>query len=242
MPLLDHFHGPQPRRPQWKAVTGMWVPNVVRWLNRKLPAGQFIAYPTTHLGTEVEADVVEFDLRANGPGANGDETGGVATLTDAPPVVATIPAVFPDDIEVWVGTSYDPADLCGVIEFVSEANKKEADEREAFVNKCAAYLQRGIGVVVIDAVTNRLANLHNLLMRRIGGAAPPLLDGPPAVYAASYRPVRRHQQNLIDVWPYPMAVGAALPPTPFGLRRGPTVVLPLEETYTEALRDLNIVR
>ncbi len=81
---------------------------------------------------------------------------------------------------------------------MSEANKKEANERDAFIRKCAAYLQRWIGVVVIDVVTSRLANLHNQLMQAIGGSGPPLLPTPTPHYVASYRPVHREERNEID--------------------------------------------
>lgn len=237
MPLLDHFHAPLYKRPPWSSITTMWVAELVRWLNRTLPAGQFVAYPTIHLGTEVEADVVEYDTRG---AQNGSANGGIATLPEAPPALLTVPAVFPDEIEVRVGTTRDDWDLCGVIEVVSEANKKERDEREALVRKCGAYLQRGIGVVLIDVVTNRLANLHNQLMRAIGGPNPQLLAGDPPAYVSAYRPVRRDERNELDVWPYPVAVGAELPGAPFALRRGPTVLVDLEGTYTEAVSVLGL--
>ena len=243
MPLRDHFHPPLLDLPPWSSIATTWAVTLMRWLNHTLPAGEFIAYPTIHLGTQVEADVAEYDMR--GSGANGDHHNGnggaaVATLPVAPPAVATIEADFPDEIEVRVGTSRHELNLCGVIELVSEGNKKEVGERLAFVNKCAAYLQKGVGVVVIDVVTNRLANLHNQLMQMIGGPAPPLLGPTPPNYVAAYRPVRRAGRNEIDVWPYPVAVGAPLPAAPFALRRGPTLVVDLEATYTEAVRDLGL--
>jgi hypothetical protein len=106
--------------------------------------------------------------------------------------------------------------------------------------KCAAYLQRGIGVVIVDVVTNRLVNLHNQLMKFIGGTPQTLLVGDPASYVASYRPVHRDTRNEIDTWPYPVALESALPTTPFALRRGPTVMLDLESTYMEAIGDLGL--
>jgi hypothetical protein len=236
MPLLDHFHPPYYDMPPWSSVATAWAMSLTRWLNRTLPRGEFIAFPTIHLGTQVEADVAEYDKRANGAQTNG----GVATMPEAPPAVLTLPVTFPDDIEIRVATSRHEWSLCGVIELVSEGNKKEVGEREAFVPKCAAYLQRGIGVVVVDVVTNRLANLHNQLLRLIGGTAAHLLAGDPPNYVAAYRPVHREGRNEIDIWPYPVAVGSPLPDAPFALRRGPTVVVDLEGTYTEAIRDLGL--
>ncbi|MCI0703141.1 MAG: DUF4058 family protein [Planctomycetia bacterium] len=237
MPLLDHFHPPLADLPPWSSVSTMWAASLARWLNNTLPVGEFVAYPTIHLGTQVEADVAEYDRRANGARSNG--SGGVATLPEAPPAVGTIPAVFPDNVEVRVGTSRHELNLCGVIELVSEANKKEVKEREAFVTKCAAYLQKGIGVVVVDVITNRLANLHNQLMRLLGGPALLIPNDPPN-YVSSYRPVHRDDRNEIDVWPYPATISSPLPATPFALRAGPTFVLDLEGTYTEAVGDLGL--
>lgn len=242
MPLYDHFHPPFADRPPWSSVSTVWAVHLTRWLNARLPKDEFVAYPTIHLGTQVEADIAEYDKRTNGGSAGGpqDVGGTVATLPVAPPAILTIPATFPDDIEVRVGTSRHEWNLCGVIELVSEANKKERDERDAFVAKCTAYLQRGVGVVVVDVVTNRLANLHNQLMKLIGGECPPLLPVGPPGYVAAYRPVHRAGRNEIDVWPYPVAVGEPLPGAPFALRRGPTLVIDLEATYTEATRDLGL--
>jgi hypothetical protein len=216
----------------------MWAATLSRWLNNALPAGEFVAYPTIHLGTQVEADVAEFDQRQDGTRANGN--GGVAILSEAPPAVGTFPVVFPDNVEIRVGTSRHELNLCGVIELVSEGNKKEVAEREAFVSKCAAYLQRGIGVVVVDVVTSRLANLHNQLMRLLQGTPPTMLSGDPPSYVVAYRPVHRDRRNDLDVWPYSAAVGAPLPGAPFALRRGPTLMVDLETTYMEAIGDLGL--
>jgi hypothetical protein len=237
VPLFDHFHPPLAELPPWSSIATTWAVSLTRWLNATLATDEFIAFPTIHLGTHVEADVAEYDKRTNGTRANGN--GSVATLTEAPPAVGTFPVVFPDNIEVRVGTTRHEWNLCGVIELVSGGNKKEANERAAFVTKCAAYLQRGIGVVVVDVVTNRLANLHNQLMQFLGGTAL-VMPGDPPNYVASYRPVHRDDRNEIDVWPYTVAVGSPLPAAPFALRGGPTLVLDLETTYTEAIHDLGL--
>jgi hypothetical protein len=58
-----------------------------------------------------------------------------------------------------------------------------------------------------------------------------------ALYAVAYRPARREPGgDQIDVWPAPLAVGAALPILPLALRGGPTLPIDLETTYTEARR------
>jgi hypothetical protein len=77
-------------------------------------------------------------------------------------------AVLTDVIEVQVfSTSAGPI-LVGAVELVSPANKDRASHREAFVTKCASYLQQGIGLVIADVVTERRANLHAELLARVG--------------------------------------------------------------------------
>jgi hypothetical protein len=236
MPLRDHFHPPLADRPPWEAVATMWTSALVRWLNRTLPRGEYVAYPTVHLGPHVEADVAEYEV-GGGAGRNG----AVATLPAAPPAAFTVPAVFPDDIEVRVGTSRHELNLVAVIELVSPSNNKADAERRAFVAKCASYLNRGVGVVVVDVVTSRRANLHNQLLEAIGGAAPPGMADTPA-YLAGYRPVHRRAGggNDIEVWPYPVAVGDDLPAVPLALRGGPVLPVDFEATYTAVLEDLNL--
>ncbi|MBY0458893.1 MAG: DUF4058 family protein, partial [Gemmataceae bacterium] len=126
--------------------------------------------------------------------------------------------------------------LVGVIELVSPANKKEQSEREAFVSKCVAYLKRGIGLVVIDVVTERHANLHNQLMEALGAQPSQLLSDTP-IYVSGYRPVHRRdtRANELEVWPYAATIGGLVPAVPLGLRGGPVVLLNLEGTYTAAI-------
>lgn len=237
MPLLDHFRAPIKHRLPWESICSMWIASVVRNLNRTLPRDAFIARATIHLGRQIEADVAEFEYHSRN-GATSDAGGvAVAPRPEVEAAAATIAAVFPDafEIEVLDRTEYDR--VVGVIEFVSPSNKKEVAEREAFVAKCSAYLQRGIGLMVVDVVTDRRANLHNELLRLLGENSSDgrLPDEP--LYAVGYRPVRRENCNLIDLWPKALALGEKLPSVPFPLKGGPTIALDLEATYAEAIAD-----
>jgi hypothetical protein len=75
-----------------------------------------------------------------------------------------MPAIFPDDFQVQVFSSVAGPTLVAAIELVSPGNKGRAESRRAFAAKAAAYLQRGIGLIVVDIVTTRHANLHDELM------------------------------------------------------------------------------
>ncbi|MCI0459383.1 MAG: DUF4058 family protein [Gemmataceae bacterium] len=234
MPLLDHFHAPLHPRYPWESFHAVWAATLMEHLNRVLPP-RYFATVQVHLGRRVEADVAEFDTGnpdeppGNGPGA------GVAVATWAPPKAAlTVAAVFPDDIEVQVIDTRDGAVLVAVVELVSPGNKDRAAERRGFAAKCVAYLQRGIGVALADIVTSRLTNLHQEILELLGHSGPCGLPPETALYAASYRPARRQEENLIDVWPSALAVGSALPVLPLALRGAGCLPLDLETAYTEA--------
>ena len=234
MPLLDHFHNPDRRRLLWTTMSQAWALALIGWLNRRLPADKFRAEMNLHLGRHVEADVAE--LQEPDVPRTGGRNGAVAILSDAPPAVFTLAASFPDELEVEIREEHDRARLVAVIELISPANKDRAAERDAFTAKCVTYLKRGIGLVILDVVTERHANLHNELMEAIGGENPLLMPDTP-IYVSGYRPLHRREThaNEIEIWPYAAVVGEPLPAVPLGLRGGPVVLLDLEGTYSAAI-------
>jgi hypothetical protein len=97
-------------------------------------------------------------------------------------------------------------------------------------------LTRGVGLIVVDIVSNRLANLHNDVIALLGRAEPFLLLPAATLYAVAYRPSRQPSGDQIEVWPKPLSLGQELPVLPLALRNAMTVPIDLEETYTEACR------
>ncbi len=91
--------------------------------------------------------------------------------------------------------------------------------------------------MIVDVITNRLANPHNKLMRAVGNGAFPLA-GP--TYVTAYAPTDAAEGNAADVWALPAAVGEVIPAVPLALRRGPLVVPDLDATYTEAVTDSDL--
>jgi hypothetical protein len=203
-------------------------------LNQILPSRYFAAVQV-HLGSRVEADVAEFDRpEVEEVGTNGP-AGGVAQATWAPPAVtAVLDALFPDDLEVQVFDTRDGAVLVAVVELVSPGNKDRPEACRAFAAKCVAYLQRGLGVIVADVVTSRQANLHQEVVDLLGQPEAAGLPAETTLYTTAYRPARRQDRNLIDVWAVPLAVGATLPTLPLALRGAGCVPLDLEATYMQA--------
>jgi hypothetical protein len=242
MPLFDHFHGDLAGRP-WESFHSQWAGCIAADLNRRLPK-QFVADAPMHLGAGVAADVAEYESRSasgapNGAPVGGAAAGGVAVATEAevyapPEAVMSMPAEFPTEIKVEVRDITRAYRVVGVVEMVSPGNKKGTDERERFAAKCWSYLGKGIGLVVIDIVTERHQNLHNELVRLAAHDENFLMAGDPPTYVAAYRPVHRNKEDLIDLWKWPLAVGAALPVVPLALKGYGCVRLDLESTYSEA--------
>jgi hypothetical protein len=236
MPLLDHFQPPLLGRRQWEGFHGWWAAAIAGNLNeRLLPPGYFAEFQLT-VGSRVEVDVATFTecgvLEAE-PN-NGSAVAVQARAWAPPKPSAVMPATFPDEFEVRVFSSEGGPTLVAAIELVSPANKDRDEARKAFAAKCAAYLQRGIGLVVVDIVTSRHANLHDEL---VGLMAP---DGgfafaePTPLYATAYRPMHRQQRNEIDLWREPLAVGGLLPTLPLAVRGLASLPIDLEATYMEA--------
>jgi hypothetical protein len=249
MPLFDHFHGPLAAR-AWESFHSQWAGCIAADLNRRLPK-HFVTDSPMHIGQAVAADVIEFEMRngheqGNGaPLGTGGEPGGVAVamepvLYSAPETDLSMSADFPTEIKVEVRDVTQAYRVVAVVELVSPSNKKEAGEREQFAAKCLSYLGKGIGLVVIDIVTERHWNLHNELVRVGQKGDKFLMAGDPPLYVAAYRPVHRSEKDLIDLWLWPLKLGEALPAVPLALKGYGCVRLDLEATYAEACTRLRI--
>jgi hypothetical protein len=218
MPLLDHFHPPLKDHYPWESLYSGWATRLADLLNDRWLPRQFIAAEYTHPET--------------GPG-----TATLPAAIWAPPAPdATMPALFPDTFEVRIFQVRGGRTLVGAIELISPGNKDRAEKRQAFAAKCASYLHQGVGVVLIDIVTDRRANLHNETVRLMN--APPEVDFPAGVdlYAAAYRPVLRQERPEIDLWRRVCAVGQLLPQMPLRLTEDLFVPVDFEAAYVETCR------
>jgi hypothetical protein len=151
-----------------------------------------------------------------------------------------MPAVFPDDFAVHVFSSEAGPRLVAAIELISPGNKDRDETRRAFAIKCAAYLQRGIGLIIVDIVTSRHANLHDELMSLLGQASAFSFPTPAPLYATAYRPAHRQERNEIDLWREPLALGQPLPTLPLAVRGLASLPIDLEATYMEARKRVRI--
>ncbi len=229
MPIADHFRPPLDLRRNWHAFHNAWATCIAFDLNARLPEGYF-AEPNVQFGIEI--DVAAFEEAGATPGERRDDGWTPPTPT------ATIPlAIVTDSVEVSIFASEGGPVLAGAIELVSPANKDRPAHRDAFVSKCAAYLQAGLGVVLVDIVTDRGGDLHAELMTRL--FAPEASSGG-GLYSAAYRPVGREGQDQLDIWREPLALGGPLPVLPLWLKGGPCLPVDLGATYDRTRRELRM--
>ena len=160
MPLLDHFNPPLSRTHPWRSFHGAWAAAMARLLNAGVLPDGYYAVPLVNRDGPVEIDVAA--LRETGVP---DTAGGVAVVPvyapPAPVFSATIEMPTADDAEVHVfaDDGGDPR-LAAAVELVSHRNKDRPQSSLTFAAKCVGYLQRGSGVVVVDTVTTRRADLN----------------------------------------------------------------------------------
>jgi hypothetical protein len=241
MPLLDHFHPPLLSLRSWESLHALWAGAIVGRLNEAVLPPMYYAETQVHIGSRVEVGVVTLEQESSrvavaAAAGNGPTATAVAEAWAPPIPELVIPTVFPDEIEVQVFGSPTGAHLVAAVELVSPGNKDRPETRRAFAAKCSSYLQVGVGLVIVDVVTERLANLHDELMRSMGQPEAFLFPADVGLYAVAYRPARRPSGDQIDCWRHPLALGQPLHIVPLALRGGPTLPLDLEMTYTEARR------
>ncbi len=235
--LLDHFHPPLSVQRPWHGFHHAWASIISFDLNARLPDGYFSS-PNIQYGIEI--DIATFEEAHVSIHQDIDAgSGGRARVWDGPQPTQTLGLpVLTDIVEALVFRDEGAPVLVGAIELVSPANKDRPEHREAFVSKCMAYLGQGIGLVIVDVVTDRRANLHDELIGRLIATAAKKLETP--LYAAAYHPVEREDLPLVDIWQESLDIGEQLPMMPLCLKGGPRVVLDLAATYTRTCTEQRI--
>src|SRR5262249_28953536 len=153
MPLLDHFHPPLATRRQWHSFHHAWAAVIAFDLNRQLPPGYF-ADPNVEFNIEIDVGAFEEEK----------PTAALPSWTPPTPTLTAPMTLVTDIVEVAVYNSEAGPILIGAIELVSPANKDRPATRDAFVSKCASYLQQAVGLIAVDLVTSRNADLHGELV------------------------------------------------------------------------------
>jgi len=201
-----------------------------------LPAGYY-AMPFLDREGPVEIDVAAvYD-----PHSPGFTSGELQTWSAPEPGLA-VAVEWPDEdgMRVEIHSEDGDSQLAAAIELVSPSNKDRPRTREAFAAKCADYLSRGCGLVVVDAVSILRADLRADLWAALGLSGAPPTVGP--LSAVSYRSIGRNGAGQLLAWPSPLVVGQPLPTLPLWLGAELAIPLDLEASYSAACRDLRIVR
>lgn len=234
MALQDHFHPPLSLRRHWHAFHNAWATYLAADLNRRLPAGYF-AEPNVQFGVEIDVAAFDETVVLQDP----DNAGEMQAWQPSEPTLTVPFAHATDTVEILLFQQVDGPVLVGAIELISPANKDRPSHRDAFVAKCETYLQQGVGLVMVDVVTVRQADLHDDLLARLAAVAP---SGPEAgLYAVSYRTIERDGQTSVDIWRETLAVGEALPTLPLWLRGALCLPVDLQATYGRTCREHRIV-
>lgn len=235
--LLDHFSGTLDQFRDWHGFHNMWASVLAADLNRRLPEGWF-AEPNVQF--QIEIDVATID-------ASRETLEGVVQSEDAassperwsppaPTTVLDVPA-WNDVVAVEIYGPLRPRNLAAAIEIVSPSNKDRPDSREAFVAKCERYLQTGVGLLIVDIVTARHADLHGLLLERFD---PEQSSADRGLFACSYQSQRNGERLRMQLWHHSVSLGQELPILPLYLLDGPLMPIDLNTTYLETCRSLRI--
>ena len=134
-----------------------------------LPQG-YLAQAQVHIGGWFAVDVATFETTP--AGTNGAAQGGVAIRDLGASHGAGVPGRFSRRVgssRLQYAGGADPRRRRRVGQSRQQGPRRA---RRAFEAKCASYLASGVGLIVVDIVTGRSANLHNELMTLIGQAEP----------------------------------------------------------------------
>ena len=204
MPLLDHFHPPLHGPRRWEGFHHSWATFIAQQLNQQTLPTDYFAEAEISLGPELEIDVAAMEL-----------------TPPRPKISAKVDFAHLDSYEVRVYQDLGGAELRGAIELVSPGNKDRAGSRRTFAAKCAGYLKQGIGVILVDVVTARSANLHKELFDALEvKERRRMWQSPTGLYATAYRPVTVRKSPRVEVWPETLTLGKRLPEMPLWLSPG----------------------
>jgi hypothetical protein len=239
MPLLDHFHPPLHGPRHWEGFHHSWATFIAEQLNLEALLPDYFAEPEITLGPTLEVDMATTELAGSDPSADRGKT--AVWSPPRPKITAQVDFSHLDSIEVRVYQDLGGAELRAAIELVSPANQDREGTRRTFAAKCAGYLRQGIGVVIVDVVTSRSANLHRELFEVLEvKSRRAAWKSPTGWYAVAYRAVTVRKRPRIEAWPAVLALGKTLPVLPLWLALDLYVPLPLEQSYTLTCRSLRI--
>ncbi len=236
MALQDHFHPPLSTHRHWHAFHNAWATYIAADLNHRLPEGYF-AEPNVQFGIEI--DVATFEENLPEPLYELPEnTNPKNALKWQPPAPSqTVPfQPVSEAVEISIFNQEEGPILAGAIELVSPANKDRPKSRKTFVSKCETYLQQRLGLIIVDVVTVRAANLHNELLAKWVASEEPVMNT--HLYTTAYQVVK-HTPHL-NIWQQSLEIGQPLPTMPLWLRDSICLPVDLGASYELTCREQRI--
>jgi hypothetical protein len=205
-------------------------------LNREVLPPEYIALEQIHSGTALEIDIGTFTDPASGHSgtAGGNLATAVRTVWTPSSTPIVLPVDFPPSCTIEIHATEGGRTLVAAIELVSPGNKDRAVKRRMFAAKCATYLSKGIGLIVLDVVTSRKGNLHNDMIDLVGWGPALKLAAEESLYSVAYRPLREQGAGRIETWPLILEIGQPLPATPLSLHAELCLAVDLETAYQDA--------
>jgi hypothetical protein len=108
-----------------------------------------------------------------------------------------------------------------------------------FAAKCAAYLQQGVSLLLVDIVTTRTTTpVPHLLKLLSANPRNPL--GDLSLYALACRCSVGTSSDRMELWPESLSIGAQLPTLPLWIRPDYAVPIDLEQSYLKSCAFLRI--
>ena len=214
---------------------------IAQQLNRTLPP-EFVALPQVSRGPSAEIDVAALELT----NARRETSPEPTWEPEAPGWSCSVDWSERDLFEVRVIDQRNSPRLAAAIELISPANKDRPATRQAFAGKCAGLLRQGVGLLVVDVVTNRQHDLHAELLTLLELDAEEKeptasQSSSPPLYAVAYRTVMDDPARL-DVWNRQLSLGKNLPTLPLWLSPELAVPVELETSYRAACEMLRIAQ
>jgi len=230
MALQDHFHPPLSVHRHWHAFHNAWATYIASNLNHVLPEGYF-AEPNVQFGIEIDVATFEEPLQGRYYELSGKMPVADNSLAWVPPAPAQTFPFKPvsELVEISIFNEEEGPILKAVIELVSPANKDRSANRKAFVSKCLQYLQQGLGLIIVDVVTVRTANLHNELLTNIVASEQSHINA--QLYTTAYRVVKHQNESSLDIWQQKLELGQPLPIMPLWLQGSICLPVDLGATY-----------
>lgn len=238
MPLLDLFNPPISETcHSWTGFHHMWAGAMLERLNLGTLSQDYISLMHPHRASEA------FEVIGPEPHAVIGDGFPRSPRFSFPADIAE-----PSCVDLHVHRECDHRTMA-VVTFPGPGHAETPSGRSRFAAKAAAFLQRGVSLIVVNVVTTPLADFHKPLCDILGLSPAAEWSSPTGLSAICYRTVQEavkpglavgNGQVRLDVWPHVLKVGSELPTVPLWLAADLAVPLELELTYAAACKSLRL--